>query len=352
MGSKLEVASVYGKGSEFSFKLKQRIIDRNSIGDYEHHIKISDSKSDQKYLTAAGAKILAVDDNETNLKVISGLLKRSKISVEVADSGQQCIEFAKKNFYNVIFLDNMMPVMNGVETLKILQNEKILSSDTKVVMLTASALAGMRETYLSEGFDDYLSKPIDVLELEKILERNLPAEIVSFENENTDAENIQADSEPVTSLENSASENTIAETSENVQTDSETVTDSDESLINFELGMEYNAGMEDLYKEILLTFYRIKDEKIQKLQESFDAEDWKNYTIYVHSLKSTALSIGGEKTSKAAEKLEKAGKVLTSPETSETEKQQSADFIKQNHAAAIKLYEKLADAAQKLAETL
>ena len=172
MDSRLEVVSEYGHGSEFSFKLIQKIIDKNPIGEYdERNLKHDDNGAEKKFLTAAGAKVLAVDDNDMNLKVISGLLKRNKIFPDLADSGRQCIEMAKKNFYHIIFLDNMMPGMNGIETLKILRRENILQPGTTVVMLTASAIAGMREVYLREGFDDYLSKPIDVAELEAILER-------------------------------------------------------------------------------------------------------------------------------------------------------------------------------------
>ena len=184
MNSRLEVASEYGHGSEFSFKLIQKIIDKTPIGDYAaHEVKSADNSVEKRYLTASGAKILAVDDNDMNLKVISGLLKRNLIVPDLAESGQLGIELAKKNFYHIIFLDNMMPGLSGVETLKIMQRDKILSEKTSVVMLTASAMAGMREIYLREGFDDYLSKPIEVSELESVLERHLPAEIVSFEVE-------------------------------------------------------------------------------------------------------------------------------------------------------------------------
>ena len=142
MKSKLEVASEYGKGSEFSFKLTQKIIDKTPIGDYAaQEVKLSDNGVEKRYLTAEGAKILAVDDNDMNLKVISGLLKRNLIVPDLAESGKLGIELAKKNFYHIIFLDNMMPGLSGVETLKIMQQEKILSEKTSVVMLTASAMA-------------------------------------------------------------------------------------------------------------------------------------------------------------------------------------------------------------------
>ena len=110
--------------------------------------------------------------------------------------------------------------------------------------------------------------------------------------------------------------------------------------------------MVDMYKEILLTFADLKPDKQQKIQAAFDTGDWKNYTIQVHSLKSTALSIGGEKTSVAAKKLETAGKILTAAQSTDLEKQQSVEYITQHHADAMKLYDQLADEATRLANEL
>ncbi len=319
MNSTLEVESVYGAGSTFSFKLIQKIIDKNPVGNYEEQKnKRLDKVADNKYLVAAGAKVLAVDDNNMNLKVISGLLKRNGIVPDLAESGKQCIELARKNFYHIIFLDNMMPVMNGVETLKALQREKILSEKTAVIMLTASAIAGMREIYLREGFDDYLSKPIEVSELELMLQKHLPPEIVSFK----------------------------------VDEPAEVSIDIDAGEINTETGLEYSAGMVELYQDILNTFANLKDEKKSKLQESFDAADWKNYTVYVHALKSNAQSIGADKLFSAAKDLELAGKKITAENISESEKVQAVEYIKDNHAALLKMYDKIADAAKNISENL
>ncbi len=322
MNSTLKVESIYGKGSTFSFNLIQKIIEKSPIGNYEEQKTKQIKTPENKYLVAAGAKILAVDDNNMNLKVISGLLKRNGIVPDVAESGQQCIEMAQKKFYHIIFLDNMMPVMNGVETLKIMKREKILSDKTSVIMLTASAIAGMREIYLREGFNDYLSKPIEVSELELMLEKHLPPEIVSFKVE--EQEEI---SEP-----------------ENISNDA--------GEINTETGLEYSAGMIELYKDVLETFYNLKDEKKQKLQESFKAGDWKNYTVYVHALKSNAQSIGAEKTFNAARELELAGKKITAENSTESERKSSVEHIKENHAALLKMYDKLADEAKKIAKNL
>ena len=300
MESRLEVVSEYGMGSTFSFKLRQKIIDNNPIGNYDElHVKhITDA--DKKYLTAAGAKVLAVDDNSMNLKVISGLLKRNKIFPDLAESGRQGIEMAKKNFYHIIFLDNMMPGMSGVETLKVMQREKILSDKTKVIMLTASAIAGMREIYLREGFDDYLSKPIDVGELESILERHLPAEMISFVDEQT--------SEKISPPEEVA----VVEEEEEVS-DGDTFTNREKKIfadacpdVNLDIGLTYCMELKSLYVEILRDFKG--EEKAQKIQAAFDSQDIKDYQILVHALKSTALSIGAENLSEQARNLEFAAK--------------------------------------------
>ena len=325
MNSNLEVSSVYGKGSTFSFKLIQKIIDRNAVGNYyENKIKYLDKNASNKYLVATGAKVLAVDDNNMNLKVIRGLLKRNEIVPDLADSGQQCLEMARKNFYHIIFLDNMMPVMNGVETLKHLQQEKILNEKTSVIMLTASAIAGMRELYLKEGFDDYLSKPIEVPELELMLQKHLPPEMISFKVD--EAKTVDA-----------------AEIEKEIEVDA--------GEINTETGLEYSAGIMELYQDILQTFANLKDEKKLSLQKSFDAGDWKNYTVYVHALKSNAQSIGADKLFNAAKDLEAAGKKITAENISESERNSAVEFIKENHAALLKMYDKIADKAKNIFAT-
>ncbi|MBR6887825.1 MAG: response regulator [Selenomonadaceae bacterium] len=291
MGSKLEVASVYGKGSTFSFELKQRIIDKTPLGKFdEQKLQNHEQSADKRYLTAAAAKVLAVDDNDMNLKVISGLLKRNKIYPDMAESGQQGIELAKKNFYHIIFLDNMMPVLNGIETLKIMRRDNVLDEKTKVIMLTASAIAGMREIYLQEGFDDYLSKPIEVSELENMLERHLPQELVSFEVEGAETEE---EEESVGADEFSKKEKKLF---------AKICPD-----VNLEVGLKYCMDSKEFMVQMLTTFAD-GGKKAAKIEEKFAARDWKNYQILVHALKSTSLSIGAENLSEAAKTLEMAAK--------------------------------------------
>ena len=297
MNSRLEVASEYGKGSEFSFKLIQKIIDKTPIGDYAaQEVKLGDNVVEKRYLTAEGAKVLVVDDNDMNLKVISGLLKRNKIYPDVAESGKLGIELAKKNFYHIIFLDNMMPGLSGVETLKIMRRDKILSEKTSVVMLTASAMAGMREIYLREGFDDYLSKPIEVSELESILERHLPPGIVSFEvegQEKTVETPAQVEKEEIVGEDEfrKGEKKKFAEICPD---------------INLETGLKYCMDSKSFLIQMLTTYTDAK--RAEKIQEAYDSADWKNYQILVHALKSTSLSIGAESLSEQAKTLELAAK--------------------------------------------
>ncbi len=315
MGSKLEVASEYGKGSEFSFKVRQKIIDKTTLGNYdENHAKELDKKA-KKFLTAEGARVLAVDDNDMNLKVISGLLKRNKIFPDLAESGQAGIDMAKEHFYHIIFLDNMMPSMSGVETLKKMHEEKILGDKTKVIMLTASAIAGMREIFLREGFDDYLSKPIVVSELEGMLEKYLPPEFIKFEEEETKkvevVEEIKA--EPI-----SADEFTNSEKEKFAKMCPD---------LDLETGLKYCMGSKDFLLQMLTTFTDGK--KADKIQEKFDAQDWKGYQILVHALKSTAMSIGAATLSEAAKELEFAAK------------NKDAEKILANHADLMATYKKV-----------
>lgn len=321
MDSKLEVVSVYGEGSVFSFTLRQKIIDKTPIGDYdEQHLEHVDKNATKKFLTAANAKILAVDDNDMNLKVVTGLLKRNKIVPDLAESGQDGIELAKKNFYHIIFLDNMMPGMSGVETLKLMRSEKILDAKTRVIMLTAGAIAGMREVYLREGFDDYLSKPIDVRELELILEHHLPAEIVSFESDESPKISEQKISEPLATKKSveKISEPAQIQPPEEIQEVEEQVGEDEFSKrerkhfaavcpdINLDVALQYCMDSKSFLTQMLMTF--IDSKRVEKIQEAFDAQDIKNYQILVHALKSTSLSIGAENLSARAKSLELAAK--------------------------------------------
>ena len=161
MGGKIIVQSKYGSGSKFTVYLSQKIV---SMHDNKKKEKIV---SEDDNLLFDGKKILVVDDNKLNLKVAKRLLSAYKVKIDLCESGQECLDIISKKSYDLILMDDMMPYMSGGETLKKLKKNK--KFDTPVVVLTANAIAGMRDDYLAQGFDDYLAKPIDKLELRRVL---------------------------------------------------------------------------------------------------------------------------------------------------------------------------------------
>lgn len=161
MNGTIIVQSIYGKGSKFTISLDQRIIS------VEPPLKKQKPKTESTIIDANGAKLLIVDDNEMNIKVAMTLLKKYHFNIDYTNSGLGCIAKLKENEYDIIFLDDMMPQMSGKETLKKLKEKP--SFKTPVIALTANAISGMKEEYLATGFDDYLSKPIERPELERII---------------------------------------------------------------------------------------------------------------------------------------------------------------------------------------
>ncbi len=176
MDSKLQVESEYGKGSEFSFVLAQDIVDGEPLGDYRKRVNNPEQPGGAKrVLYAPHARVLVVDDNAMNLKVAKNLLKRSAIQLDQADSGIEALRMIREQAYDIVLLDHMMPNMDGVETLDEIWKQGLHREGMAVIALTANAIVGAREKYLEAGFDDYLSKPIEIRELEEKLARYLAA---------------------------------------------------------------------------------------------------------------------------------------------------------------------------------
>ena len=171
--SQLKVRSTYGEGSEFSFELCQEIVDTEPIGKLEEHIESAGEEYHQAF-EAPDAKILLVDDNELNRKVFTGLLKGTKIQIDEGENGKECLEKVKEKAYDIIFLDHMMPEMDGVEAFRIMKEmEDYPSKNTPVVILTANAIVGAKEKYLKDGFHAFLEKPIDYEKLENLIKELL-----------------------------------------------------------------------------------------------------------------------------------------------------------------------------------
>jgi len=266
--------------------LKQKIIKPEKIGHFQDRIKqVYQVQSYQALFTAPSARILIVDDNDINRKVFRNLLKQTKIRIEDVDSGKKCLALVEKEHFDLIFLDSMMPEMDGVETLhrmKALKNNPC--QDVPVIMLTANAVTGAKEQYLREGFDDFLSKPIIPEKLEPLIKSWLPAEYVQ--------EVAAADADF---------------TDYNAGSAAEELPRLDEFDWDY---AKAHLGDGDLLKQTLLDFYRSLDREIADLAELStqltEAEGIANYRIRVHALKSTSAMVGALLLSKLARMLEVA----------------------------------------------
>ena len=179
MDGTINVESVYGKGSTFTAKIKQKVVDPTPIGDYTERLSKAQDQTEEfkPTLIAPKAKVLIVDDNEMNLEVISELMSETKIRITTALSGSDCLDILKQKHFDLILLDQMMPGMSGTETLENIRKDH-MADDTPIIALTADAIVGARETYLKEGFTDYLSKPVMYNELENILHKYLKEEMI------------------------------------------------------------------------------------------------------------------------------------------------------------------------------
>ena len=181
MNGKINVTSKYGEGSVFEVSIPQKVVSDLKIGDIsEKYNTAPDKKKKKASFTAPDAKVLVVDDVKMNINVFKALLKRTKISVDSAMSGPEALEMIKDNKYDIIFLDHMMPDMDGIETYKHMKEfEESPNKDTTVIMLTANAIMGAKEEYLGIGFSDYLSKPVQAAKLEAMILKYLPEELVT-----------------------------------------------------------------------------------------------------------------------------------------------------------------------------
>ena len=301
MNSKLEVESVYGKGSNFFFTVKQKVIDAEPIGKYDPR-KPGPVGIHKETVEVHDADILVVDDNDMNLKVASGIFKIYGVVPETAESGKKALSLVRAKRYDLIFLDHMMPGMDGIETLKALKNEDLIY-DTPVICLTANAISGVREKYLKEGFNDYLSKPIEVASLEKLLIKYLPADKII---KKTESAVITAGAlETAAEGAGNAGETESGNDTGSAKTPLEKLS---EHGFDTAAGIEYSAGMEEFYIEMVQTFADGYDEKAKEISEDYEKENLENYRTRVHALKSTAKMIGAMSLSEMALGQETAAK--------------------------------------------
>ena len=189
MGSQLIIDSEYGVGSIFSFELIQQIADASELGPFSSFSE-EDSETPVPVtprFTAPEAKILVVDDNEMNRFVFRGLLKYLKVQVTFAESGKECLSAIATRHFDLIFMDHLMPELDGIETLHIMKKRSgHLCTDSKIIAVTANAYPDARDVYLKEGFDDFLEKPVEGKQLESIIYQYLPKSLIRFTDNNSE----------------------------------------------------------------------------------------------------------------------------------------------------------------------
>ena len=315
MGGEISVSSVYGQGSIFQARIQQQIMNHEPMGDFtkRYHEQMESENFDTETVYAPDARVLVVDDVPMNLLVAKGLLKYTAVVVDTAESGMDALDKIQKDKYDLIFMDHLMPTMNGVECfhrMKEMKNHPNIT--TPVIILTANAILGAREDYIQAGFTDYLSKPIQERELKSILLKYLPQEKLSFRR-------LGEPDEPVAEVQSTGSKQGL------------------EGIANLDvnIGLSYCMNDMDFYREMIGEY--LKNDKRLAIENYFAQEDWENYRITVHALKSTSLTIGAVGLSEQAKKLEQAVK------------DKDMDYIRAHQEEMLKeytiLYNKLAEAS-------
>jgi len=252
------------------------------------------------------AKVLIVDDINTNLRVAEGLMLPYKMQIDLCSSGMEAIEAVKSTRYDLVFMDHMMPEMNGIETalhIRALGEEDPYYKDVPIVALTANAVSGTKEMFLENGFNDFLSKPIDTIKLNAILEKWIPKD---------------KQQKPMKESVAGAAETKFFKTVEIAGVDTHK-------------GITMSGGKVENYLRTLSVFYEDSRKKINEIKTCIDSKNIPLYTINVHALKSASANIGASEISRTAEALEKAGQ------------QGDLDFINKHNSEFLSDLEKTLD---------
>ncbi|MBQ9275702.1 MAG: response regulator [Succinivibrio sp.] len=304
MHSKLEVHSVYGQGSDFSFVVEQQVLNTTPLGDLSESYSTAavQTKPYRRRFIAPKARILVVDDTLMNLTVIKGLLKDTQVGIDTAQSGPEGLNSFELHDYDCVLLDHRMPGMDGIETLAHLkESAKFQAHPVPVIALTANAVSGAREQYLKAGFDDYLSKPVSGEALEKALEKHLPPDklLSGLSEDQPEPSNLSAgDDHKLPEI------SPVNATGEGGSSLPHWLTQS--KLLDTAAGV-VNCGSEQNYLEILKVFYDSIEAAAQELENFLRNRDYENFTIKVHALKSSARIVGARELSERARRLENAG---------------------------------------------
>jgi signal transduction histidine kinase/HPt (histidine-containing phosphotransfer) domain-containing protein/ActR/RegA family two-component response regulator len=276
MGGDITVESEYGLGSTFTAAISQNVADWAPVSLSDKSSHAHESAPARVNFSAPGFRILIVDDNQTNLAVACGLLSPFQAEISTCLSGREAVDAASKRAFDLIFIDHMMPEMDGMETAKRIRELGGRYEELPLVALTANAMVGMREMFLSNGFDDYLPKPIETAKLNRLVEKWIPAE---FRVPLPDDASRPSGDTGVFEIEG----------------------------LDAKSGLERTGGMMDVYLEILELFCQDAEDALPSFKSVSD-ENIGDLTIRVHAIKSASASVGALALSNEAAMLEDAGK--------------------------------------------
>ena len=356
-------------------------------------------KDEEKRMYCKGVRALVVDDEPMNLNVAKGIFKRYGMEVSTADSGAEAVKMCKEQTYDIVFMDHMMPGMDGVETMKRIRYDAGKHHrDFPIVALTANALSTAREMFIAEGFDGFISKPIELAELERVLRHVLSKTLITYVDENEDAlgtinsklisEKTLSEKSELHNNQNNDGQNEAddawfvyqnADThdrkdevhteykdsdvknpeynnvsrndtnTENTSTPNDIVSDTQNDGLDdgislaplADYGIDINLGLKycqdgEIYMSLLEQYAQEFDEKLEGMEDFYKKKDLENYTILVHALKSTSLMIGDKSLSEEAKALELAGK------------NRDLEFIEKNHRAMTEHYTRTAQGIAKV----
>ena len=291
-----------------------------------------------------------------NLIVAKSILKRYGMEVSTATSGQESIDLCRDHRYDIIFMDHMMGNMDGVEAMKKIRSDvKGLNREIPVVALTANAMSSAKQMFLSEGFDGFVSKPIEIEELERTLKRLLPKNSISFVNKEDEVPETKEANVTDASVEDEVLEFEASGDDEVLEFDA---TSDDEVLefgpddgsssgsndaeflknelakidVDMDRALTFLGGDPDLYHDVLLQFASEMDGKVTKLNNFFEEKNWKEYEIIIHAMKSSSKMIGARHDiTEDALKLEKAAH------------DEDASYIEENHVRVLDIFKSLGE---------
>ncbi len=269
---------------------------------------LNDRRNSNSRFVAPKARILIVDDNPINLKVAVGLMRPYHMQVITADSAKAAISLLRSRDFHIVFMDHMMPEMDGVEATRIIrETEDEYYHRLPIIALTANAVNGAREMFINAGMNDFIAKPIELSALDRVLKAWLPKELIKTPSDG---------------------ERYFSGRQENV---SAVKPDTGNELFCPETGVFYTGGDTDAYIGILEVYVRKSAKKREYIQKLYEEKSWKNYVIEVHALKSTSMTIGSKLLSEYARELEFAGKAG------------NYKVIEEKNAALLELYEKVSE---------